>query len=102
MKPGYPTAPLMRCAWLGATLAAEAGATDRQLMAMFDWANSEPSDRLHARGRPQASGRVGHFENKEMSRRTNRVDFSNLEPPAGVEVLDIAQRNKVLRIFRRR
>jgi len=42
MKPAtHCTAHALRVA--GATLAAEAGATDRQLMAMFDWATASPA-----------------------------------------------------------
>jgi integrase len=59
----------------GATLAAEAGATDRQLMAMFDWATASQATvytkaadqkRLAVEG---AQLMVGHFENSELPHR---------------------------------
>jgi integrase len=40
----------------GATIAAENGATDRQLMAMFDWTTPEPGERLCAGGGQEAVG----------------------------------------------
>jgi len=59
----------------GATLAAEAGATDRQLMAMFDWTTASQATVYTAaadRKRLAAEGTrlmVGHFENKELPHR---------------------------------
>jgi integrase len=59
----------------GGTLAAEAGATDRQLMEMFDWTTASQATVYTAtadRRRLAAEGSrlmVGHFENKELSHR---------------------------------
>jgi integrase len=57
----------------GATLAAEAGATDRQLMAMFDWTTSGQATVYTAAADKKRLARegsllmVGHFQNDKLS-----------------------------------
>jgi hypothetical protein len=58
----------------GATLAAEDGATDRQLMALYDWTSEKQANVLHRRGEPETLGRCCRRSPCERIRgRTSRV-----------------------------